>query len=164
MNIVGNWAEAPTKDQWVARDKIMLDICAQAEKYARLAVNKGDSYSYSADSHYQTMFLSREIENCFRCGNWLSTIVMAAAVIETFLSGYLEKGSQSENFLDSIKFPEKELYKKIIDSRNSIMHLRNKSYASSFYKTPPEELFELAKTGLWLSYFLTDFVLYTKHS
>jgi len=142
----------------------MLEINAKAENDARIAANKGDSYFYSAQAYYQPQLLSREIENCFRCGNWLSAVVMSAAIIETFLHGYVEKGSKSESFLDEIKFPEKELYKKVIDARNSIMHLRNRDYSKSFHNASPEEMFDLAKSALWLSYFLVDYILYARHS
>lgn len=164
MDIVGHWAEAPKKDQWVERDKLMLRLDADANISAEKAAKRGSSYVFSDEALHQSQNLRRELENCFRCGNWLSAIVMSASTIETFLHCYLKKGSKTNGFLEEINFPFPNLYKEVIDARNSILHLRNRSYADSFFKLSREAHFELAKRAMWLSFFLVDYVLFIKKS
>jgi hypothetical protein len=162
VDFVGNEDEAPSIEQWVARDKLMLKIDADANFLAEKMANNGNSYFYGSEGHHHHHFLKVEMENCFRCGNWLATICMSAATIETFLSAYFDKGSKMKRGLEAKEFPFIVLYEEIIDARNSIMHLRNKSLKKSFHSKSYNELFKLSKKAIWLVYVLIDYVLY-KH-
>ncbi|EGR1345543.1 hypothetical protein ACUMO5_004498 [Vibrio parahaemolyticus] len=166
LDIVGNKFEAPKSEQWLARDKIMLELNRIALEQARESVGKGENYLFGKHEggYFQHQYLTWELENCFRCGNWLASISIAAAMVETFLHSYLNKGKNSRQLLESINFPCMDLYKELIDMRNSIMHLRNTKFKQSAYSLSDEELYERATKFMWLAYFLKDYVLFYSHS
>src|SRR5690554_2199554 len=117
LDIVGNKFEAPKIEQWVARDKVMLELNCRALDQARDSVSKGEAYLYGKHEggYFQHQHLTWELENCFRCGNWLASISMSAAMVETFLHSYLEKGKNSRQLLESISFPYMDMYKALVD-------------------------------------------------
>ncbi|EPP5335845.1 hypothetical protein ACUSRQ_005128 [Vibrio harveyi] len=162
VELIGDRFEAPTLELWCARDELMLKLNSEALVQARQAVSKGKQYSYGSENegYFQHQHLMWELEGTYRCGNWLASISMSAAVVETFLSSYLSKGNKSEQFLKSIAFPNMPDYKELVDMRNSIMHLRNRSFSKSAYNKSEKEYFDMATRFLWLTYFLKDYVLF----
>jgi hypothetical protein len=108
FNTVG---QCPTPGDWSARK-------GQFRNFEAIAVGAGE---FSSDNHGQMEPLIFELEHSYCAGSWISTILLAQAIIEISLAFHGYKSfSQREEFLK--KYDLGEGAKKLRLRRNTLVH------------------------------------------
>jgi hypothetical protein len=75
----------PTKEQWAQRDQQLGRKKDAAVLNALKDTNTNSNYYLEYTEGYQYYFvLSEEMDRCFRCGCWLSSICIGSSALDAF--------------------------------------------------------------------------------